>query len=60
MENQLETKMENSMETGIAGFIGVIYWGDACRMYIQLGLYTGYVGIMGKKVETAIMGSYRV
>ena len=34
MENQMEKKMENEMETGIIGFIGCI-----------LGLYRGFIGI---------------
>ena len=46
MENQMEKKMENEMETGIIGFIGCI-----------IGLYWGYVGIMEKKMErTRILG----
>ena len=54
MENQMEKKMENEMETGIIQvanpkpYIRVIYWG-----YI-LELYWGYIGIMEKKMETTI------
>ena len=42
MENQMEKKMENEMETGII------------MVYIQ-GLYRGNIGIMEKKMETTII-----
>ena len=45
MENQIEKNMENEMETGIVGSIGVI-----------VGLYWGYIGIMEKKMETTVLG----
>ena len=41
----MEKKMENEMEAGIMGFIGGI-----------LGLSSGNIGIMEKKMEIIIMG----
>ena len=41
----MEKNMENEMETGIVGSIGVI-----------VGLYWGYIGIMEKKMETTVFG----
>ena len=40
MENQMEKKMENSMDIGAMGFIRVI-----------LRLYWGYIGILEKEME---------
>ena len=44
LENPMEKKMENQMETGTTGFI----WGI-------LGLYKGYIGILENKLETTLV-----
>ena len=40
----MQNNMENEMETGIVGFIGVLFW-----------LHKGYSGIMEKTMDTTKM-----